>query len=148
MSRDIDGLSTWFECGVAPNEAPAAQVVYVLRLKGGTTIPRMVGTSDIAYIGRSKELKRRLREHLRKSALLGRIRKEIGPIEVAWCDCGSTKTAKRLESNLLTQYEKDHIELPPMNLSRSGIVYQEVKKTILKHRNKEEMLKVLESDED
>lgn len=93
--------------------------VYLLRKKG--KFGRLVGNSDILYIGSSTDLYQRIYENY----LLGRggpttkrihtfLKKKnyLDETEVAWC---SESNFKDIEKKLREKYENDHHELPPWN---------------------------------
>ncbi len=49
-----------------------------------------------------------------------RVQQEVGPLEVSWKPFESHTDAKEHERTLLGRYEKDHIELPPLNRQEAG----------------------------
>jgi hypothetical protein len=110
---------------------------------GGQPLPRIKGQSDIVYIGSTKRGKRgirqRLQQHLRvreggvdTGYRLDRVVKEVGALEIAWLTCPTHDDALWHEGELLSQYQSDHIELPPLNRQESGKKIQYVLRTLLK----------------
>jgi hypothetical protein len=98
----------------------------MLRVAAGRTlIRRLSGTSDIIYVGSTAKggtIRGRLREHLtsRKDEKgvgwqIDRVLKAVGPLEVGWRTFGTADEAANHESLVLRSYQKNHIELPPLN---------------------------------
>ncbi len=105
----------------AASTAPQKPGVYAFRLVG-SSIGRVLGQSDLVYIGCTENvpsLRRRVQEHW-GNVRLERIRRKVGPLEVAWRTCRTLKEAVDLESDLLGKYKHEHIELPPLNDQISG----------------------------
>lgn len=120
-SDEIKGLSDWVDfTSTSVAKAPVSPGVYAFRFKTGCC-KRVLGSSDIAYVGMSgrQSLRKRLRQHLvepDKRHWLRRILSEVGPLEIAWGLCQEPLTR---ESELLWRYSEDHIELPPGNRQQS-----------------------------
>lgn len=100
-------------------EAPSEPGVYILRLK--RSFGRLVGNSDILYIGSTTDINHRLLKNFiggKGGKTTQRIHYyliEMGylnNVEVSW---KLTSDYKSLEKELLRIYEKDHHELPPWN---------------------------------
>jgi len=128
LSNELEGFATWVSWNAdAVDRAPEQPGVYVFRRMAGygISVRRIVGESDIIYIGgtpRKGTLQSRLRNHLKPRAdekdagcQIDRVQKEVGPLEVAWKTFEMTCDAATCESTLLYRYAKDHIELPPLN---------------------------------
>jgi hypothetical protein len=108
-------------------DAPLGPAIYVFRLAEGKTIQRLKGDSDILYIGCSTKLRNRLKGHLKVITVerntayrLQRVVTEIGHPEVSWESYDNADRAKDAERLLLTKYEADHIEFPPLNRTEPG----------------------------
>lgn len=106
---------------------PTSPGVYLILLPQPE--PRRIGASDIGYIGRA----------INQNGLRGRVRQYFHPgptqstnilIRRRLCALGcalrlgfevtdTLAKARRLESDLLLQFEKDHGELPPYNRQRA-----------------------------
>jgi excinuclease UvrABC nuclease subunit len=106
---------------------PTCPGVYVIRLPQPE--PRLQGASDIAYIGRAGN----------RNGLRGRVRQYFHPgpmqttnivmrqricapgcaLQLGFAVTDTVATARRLESDLLLQFEKEHGELPPYNRQRA-----------------------------
>lgn len=123
-SSDLGNFTQWqaFNAGEIVL-APQSKGVYAIRKAGGTKFGRLVGESDILYIGCTDEsvggLRRRLRGYVnpgRTQWTNKRVKKIISkhPAEIAWC---VTNSPKSLECTLLQRYLADHDELPPLNNS-------------------------------
>jgi len=120
FEEHIQRLSNWRRLTEEVVEAtPPQPGVYVIRTAGGTPFGRLRGQSDILYIGRSKNLKNRIKSYLlpgdRKTALRVAQMAERYGMEVAWRLDDSPSHGELL---LLRQYWSDHDELPPLNHSR------------------------------
>jgi hypothetical protein len=127
-SKDLQGFSAWVSFsrrGIegAHNKAGA----YVIRTCAGKLFGRLNGSSDIVYIGRASQLRRRLKQHLNPryderdiASILKRIQSDFGPLDVSWKESGDTAKAKLEETKLLEKYLSDHIELPPLNRQETG----------------------------
>jgi len=121
VRKKIAGLSDWFSFDEQIlKQTPDQRGAYVFRSVGGRSFGRLKGKSDILYIG-STTSKRGLRQRFynylhpgptqwtnqRIHDLLKRYQ-----MEVAWFVC---KKPVNIENSLLTQYEREHDELPPLN---------------------------------
>ena len=123
-------MTSWRKWGSdALNSAPDFPGIYVLRLERGRAIERLIGSSDILYIGRSKNstIKRRLTTHSKTNDPLKRVRKEVGEIEVSWRCLETGHMVKLWESDLIARYELEHIELPPLNRTQPWATLQQAK---------------------
>jgi hypothetical protein len=105
---------------------PRSAGVYVLRMTGAE-IGRVKGMSDIIYIGKSRNLRRRLGQHMRAhddtrniGYRISRIAKELAPLEVGWKCFADQREASNWEIRLLERYADDHIEFPPLNRQQAG----------------------------
>jgi hypothetical protein len=131
-SSSIEGFSTWNEWGSrVAIQVPAKPGVYIFRLAPSQRIRRLKGFSDLVYMGATKKGKRtlrdRLEDHLRPRVdmrdlgyQLERVIKEVGPLQVAWKPLDEHFDARWLERRLLTQYQDDHLEFPPLNRQETG----------------------------
>jgi hypothetical protein len=55
---------------------------------------------------------------------------EVGPLEIGWVTCSDSREACRLESEALSTYYADHLELRPLNRKESGIRLRRVMRLI------------------
>jgi F0F1-type ATP synthase gamma subunit len=106
-------------------EIPPESGVYVVRL-ANRKIERLVGESDILYIGKSKNLQQRIYQlvtcaHVADMRFERFKAKENPKLEVKYA---KTKNYIRDEKNLFADYEVVHYETPPMN--RQGASWEEV----------------------
>lgn len=109
---------------------PRQHGVYVLRTS--YEFGRFIGKSDIAYVGRTSSLRGRLGTHLRESwqgreTTSSRLREALweGPsLELGYVPLSSSIQALQYECFLLDEYERDHRELPPLNLRRRELSYE------------------------
>ena len=130
-SASIVGFSDWYLWpGPALDKASQSPGVYVFRVKG-SPCGRLLGHSDLIYIGTTTKqgLSGRLREHANQKDgrhWLKRIPNEVGKLEVAWLTLGTHDAARIKESDLLVQYAREHIELPPGNRQQSERDFQDV----------------------
>jgi hypothetical protein len=141
-STDILGIGTWRHWDeTAIRDAPKQPGVYVFRLDHD--VQRVLGASDILYIGTTgkgkRTIKAKLTEHIRvretiinTGSQLQRIKSEVGTVEVAWVLLADEHGASVFESELFSKYIADHIELPPLNRQESGIRVRNVFRLILK----------------
>lgn len=91
--------------------------------------PRRHGASDIAYIGRAGNqngLRGRVRQYFHPGptqstniAMRQRISIPGCVLQLGFAVTDTVATARRLESDLLLQFEKAHGELPPYNRQRA-----------------------------
>lgn len=98
--------------------------VYILRTAGARTVGRVIGRSDLIYIGQG-DLPKRMKAHLNfrsdlrdKAWLLSLIADSVGGLEIGFFRCGD---ARQAENDLLFTYFKDHLELPPANNKREKL---------------------------
>jgi hypothetical protein len=129
----------WFRKAV--DHAPEKPGVYIFRLIRTPTLARLKGHSDIIYIGSTKKgertLRDRLKDHLRPRGdkrdlgyRLKRVTDEAGSVEVAWRVFDSHDSAQECERQLLKRFEKDHIELPPLNRQETGKTQLQMEDTL------------------
>jgi len=128
-SSDLEGFTDWTEWNSAAQKlAPRKPGLYAFRLSN-QFFGRLLGESDLLYIGctEKRTLRMRLNEHSSAhdggrglGCQLTRLNDGGGKIEVAWRVCDAINEAKNLESELLASYERDHAESPPFNRVRSG----------------------------
>lgn len=108
----LNHKSIWDECSSIGG-------VYRIR-KSDNPFGRLRGSSDILYIGRVKGLRGRLQQILIPGAphiAEPRVRKlrNLGiPLEFSF---HTTRLHVELEKELLAEYEREHLELPPLNHS-------------------------------
>jgi len=131
-SKDLqEDFSNWQRLAPEMAEAPPQPGVYVIRKAGGMPFGRLSGQSDILYIGKSKNLNKRIKNYLspgrRKTAARVKQMSEKIDMEVAWYLDDSPSHRELL---LLRQYWKDHDELPPLNHSRPWKVLVKVQNGI------------------
>lgn len=130
-SASIVGFSDWYSWpGSALEKASQSPGVYVFRIKG-SSCGRLLGHSDLIYVGTTTKqgLNGRLRDHANQKDgrhWLIRIPNEVGKLEVAWLTLGTHDAARIKESDLLAQYAREHIELPPGNRQQSEKDFQDV----------------------
>lgn len=125
--------ATWhpFNMGVKKElmeSVPHLPGVYVIRSK--QHFSRLMGETDIAYIGRAtvgkgnsrrKGLNRRINgylhttEHRRTSYRVMTWVEKLGDFEIAFIICNNNNEAIDMEISLLKDFEKEHAELPPFN---------------------------------
>lgn len=131
-SCNLSGFSIWTVWSRTTVEGvPATHGVYVLRMAGQMAFGRLKGTSDIVYIGSSQNMRRRLSSHLSArddardiGCRLGRVLRDVGPLELAWKVQASQAGAMLDECKLLARYSSDHIEFPPLNRQETGKRFQ------------------------
>ncbi len=132
QSTDIPGLSTWQKWrSDALDLAPDSPGIYVLRTEGGQAIKRLLGSSDIIYIGCSVDstVRSRLTDHKAEDSFV-RVRKEVGGMEVSWLHLQTDHLVRLWESDLIARYEREHIELPPLNRTQPWAAWQQLKSFI------------------
>ncbi|GEM_PF-6224127 len=102
-----------------PKQAPTTSGIYLMRLRKNAG--RLKGSSDVYYIGQSKNLRGRLKAHWKgtnykyATPIVNKLY-QANKVEVAWIET-DLKSAKRAEVNCLAEYFADHLELPPGNAS-------------------------------
>ena len=115
----LEPLGEWEE--LSPRYgAPPSFGVYAIRMFGGKPVGRLKGASDLIYIGEG-DIQARLRAHVNsrsdfedKGWMLDLIAKHVSRLEVR---CFRSDDTKNDETQLLTAYFKEHLELPPANLA-------------------------------
>lgn len=138
-SSDLSDFGSWERFSkTTVDRARREPGVYVFRLAEGRTFPRLVGESDLVYIGSSTSLQRRLRDHLRPREderdigyRLKRVEDQVSALELAWKTFETYGDAETLEWELLEQYQRDHIEFPPLNRQESGKRILKAKRDLL-----------------
>ncbi len=104
-----------------PEAAPSSPGLYFLRLANSSPIERVKGASDIVYIGSTRDIRKRLKAHanpdwnnFRDSGWLISLIAQHRNLEVGWKE-QPLPIARHSESSLLTDFVKEHCELPPAN---------------------------------
>jgi hypothetical protein len=132
-SAELSDIQSWQLWGdLAVQNAPRSSGVYAFRMAAHQVVGRFKGQSDIVYIGATVAVKGSLRKRLAQhlvarvdgmglGARLKCALQEIGRMEIGWIMCPDNHAARWLESELLSKYSADHLELPPLNRSESGI---------------------------
>ncbi len=108
-------------------QLPSAPGVYVVLFD--CMHERLVGSSDIAYIGKATNqngLRGRVRQYFHPGptqstnlAMKERLWEHDCSLRVGFTTSKSKADAERLESELLIQFEIEHGELPPYNRQRA-----------------------------
>ncbi|WP_017980964.1 GIY-YIG nuclease family protein [Methanocaldococcus villosus] len=116
------GFNTWKKLSeLREEDIPEKPGVYVLRLN--KTFGRLIGKSDILYIGSTKNLRRRIWENYieggeNQKGTAKRIhdyltkKGYLNEVEVSWV---IHENYREVERKLREDYENDHHELPPWN---------------------------------
>ncbi len=121
------GFQTWKPFRLSQESSllaglPNEPGVYVLR--SPRPFGRYRGSSDIVYIGStadSKGMKHRIRFYFHPGPTQEtnmRIRGKldlVDDLEIGWKSTADPELARCLEGDLLADYERDHLELPPFN---------------------------------
>jgi hypothetical protein len=91
--------------------------------------PRRSGSSDIAYIGRAVNqngLRGRVRQYFHPGptqstniAMKSRLSEPSCDLRLGFIQTDNAASARRLESDLLVEFESEHGELPPHNRQRA-----------------------------
>jgi hypothetical protein len=149
-STDLVDFSTWlgwFQRRI--RQVPLKPGVYIFRLIQGATLARLKGNSDIIYIGSTRKgrrtLRDRLKDHLSPRGVgyrLKRVINEVGSVEVAWRVFDTHEGAQACERQLLKRFEKDHIELPPLNHQETGKTRLQIEDT-LRAPSPQQLLEIL-----
>ena len=129
--KDI-GILSWtkFTCGTERHllsGMPLSVGVYVILL--GNRQLRIRGSSDIAYIGKAtnqRGLRGRISQYFHPGptqstniAMNQRLHVADCALRIGFVSADSVQAARRLESDLLLQFEKEHGERPPYNKQRA-----------------------------
>lgn len=122
-SASLTNFGLPFDFASAQSHAPKSPGVYVLRIKGAKKFPRLLGETDILYIGSTNNLNRRFFEynHPRKSKYTTNqkvndfVNKYKNDAEFIWKTEQNAERARATESDLLRWYQDDHHEFPPLN---------------------------------
>ena len=124
----IEGWRLW--CDATVKTAPEGMGIYVLRLENGKSTPRLVGDSDILYIGKAvkRGIRARLKDRLKDDLPLQRVAREVAGVEAGWRVLATEHDTCLLESELIARYEYAHVELPPLNRSQPWQKVQKAKK--------------------
>ena len=121
-SKDLEkyGFKNWIPfTNISLVDIPRKSGAYILRLN--RSFGRLVGESDILYIGSTFNLNQRFIENYlggRGGETTQRIHNYLiekgymDKVEVSWI---LTKDYSRIEKKLREQYEEEHHELPPWN---------------------------------
>ena len=122
------GFVNWYPFNrLSIKKAPSNNGVYVIRMFDGQSFGRVVGESDLVYIGKAKRkngLKVRVAEYFRKSLRtttefrINRFAHKFN-LEISW---QISQIPDDLEMRLLKRYEEEHYELPPLNRSSINLV--------------------------
>ncbi len=123
--------------------------VYIILLGGSE--PRLRGNSDIAYIGKAtnlKGLRGRVRQYFHpgptqrtNKAMNQRLCGDACVLRIGFISADSAASARRLESDLLIQFEREHQQLPPYNRQRAldsasrragGSAFRQTGRTLMK----------------
>ena len=128
-SLQVSGVGSWFEFSRAAERdllrvLPESPGIYVVLFP--LPQPRALGLSDIAYIGKAtnqKGLRGRVRQYYHPGptqstniAMNGRICQPGCQLRLGFAICSTGPVARRLESDLLIDFERLHGERPPFNL--------------------------------
>jgi len=117
--------STWYPLteGNIKRQVAKGVGIYKIRQAGGVVVPRLVGQSELLYVGRSgttpnRTLRQRLLELVQDRRHIAgprvkRLREELG-LNLEFC-YAETDKPEAMEKLLLMLYEKEHYELPPLN---------------------------------
>ena len=121
-SQDFTEFESIADFELAHKQAPKKPGVYLLRIKGGTIFPRIVGETDILYIGSTKNLKRRFYSYNNPGATQytnQKVRNFVVDLrheaEFLWKEESDPERARITEHELISRYQKDHHEYPPLN---------------------------------
>jgi len=132
ISLTDQGILTWSRFSIAAEpqllmSLPTAFGVYVILLAGSAQ--RRRGSSDIGYIGRAANqngIRGRVRQYFHPGstqstniAMRQRLSASDCALRLRFVTTVNVAAAKRLESDLLIQFETEHGELPPFNRQRS-----------------------------
>lgn len=127
LSTEVEGVGRWFPWNKTTAAlGPKQPGIYIFRMVGcATAITRLTGMSDIIYVGSTPKggtICGRLGDHLltredQKDVgwKIERVLKAVGALEVGWKVFSTADQAANYESEILWRYERDHIELPPLN---------------------------------
>ena len=121
------GLQVWHEFTLQSRQIlnsilPPVCGVYVMRYR--QPFGRFIGESDIVYIGSATQQNRGLSGRIlsyfkpgptqnTNKRILARLQKH--DFGLSFVECSDSVSARELERSLLSQYEADHGELPPLN---------------------------------
>ena len=121
-SKDFIEFKSISEFEKAHKEAGSGPGVYLLRTKGGVIFPRIVGETDILYIGSTKNLKRRFYSYNNPGATQYTNQKVKNFVvdlrheaEFLWKEESDPERARITERELISRYQRDHHEYPPLN---------------------------------
>ncbi len=123
------GWTSWASLELSSvKRAPSDYGVYIIR--SIYYIPRLRGTSDILYVGEGRLINRvgkifnyelGYRSWPYDSRPICVIKKELEiPMEFSYLLTSNKKACQRNETEILDEYEKQHLELPPVNHSRGS----------------------------
>lgn len=121
-SQDFPEFKSISDFVLAHKGATSKPGVYLLRIKGGTIFSRIVGETDILYIGSTKNLKKRFysynhpgpSQHTNKKVKNFVV--NLGhDAEFMWKEESDPERARITENELILRYQRDHHEYPPLN---------------------------------
>jgi len=135
-SSELKNFSKWHPLQQSSLVAvPKKWGTYIFRKSGGGQIGRLNGSSDILYIGSTKNrrgLNQRMRQYLHPgptqltSLRINKFMKET-PLEVAWC---ITDEPENMEHELLKRYSQEHNELPPLNHATKHLLKKQLEESV------------------
>lgn len=114
-------------CGQPAPERPG-----VYYIAAPEAFPRLKGSTDLLYIGSTKNLRKRLADHrcsIKRCALPwpGKA------LRMGWSETKTAAEAKNREAILQSRYWNEHLELPPLNrahaISAIEYIYRRPKAT-------------------
>jgi excinuclease UvrABC nuclease subunit len=134
MDSSSVGISSWtsFACATEREllaSLPELPGVYVVVL--AEPAPRIIGRSDIAYIGKATNrggLRGRVRQYFHPGPTQStnlRMNERILPpdctLRIGFIVTESTDAARHLEADLLARFGREHGERPPFNRNRPSV---------------------------
>jgi predicted GIY-YIG superfamily endonuclease len=121
-SKDLPEFKSISDFELSYNQAPQKPGVYLLRTKGGTIFHRILGETDILYIGSTENLKKRFYgyNHPGSSQYTNQKVKNFvvnlgHEAEFLWKEETDSDRAKITEHELISRYQREHHEFPPLN---------------------------------
>jgi predicted GIY-YIG superfamily endonuclease len=120
-SISLSDFSIPYDFDDASSQAPKVAGVYILRMRDGLKFKRIVGETDIVYIGSSSNLKRRIYQYNHPGPTQytnRRVNNFVNvlchQLEFMWKTVGDDNQIIT-EHNLLRKYQNEHHEFPPLN---------------------------------
>jgi len=118
--------SQWYNLYSSSVNAPVPDMPGIYEIRTDYEFGRLRGTSRIVYIGsaakgnnaslRKRLIEQRIKDSKRYLSRTEKFLKEAGhTVEFHFLTTRDGTTAKRIEAKRLTEYEKEHWELPPGN---------------------------------